>query len=353
MRDKLARRVVNRFLKKGMEFDTPEALKKYLSEHPNADRSLHTVKKQEKGEAKPAEKKEHEPWFPNTDKLPETIHQKVKEPKELFEQAAKAHEQQLDLLNRSKGLDKMIHAKVFRADKGEKPDYDTPGPLIIIGPMKKQERSKEKVDADYKGDWSRLGDIVRGSVVLDSMDQLEDAVAALRKAGIKLAKPPKDRFAKPTEAGYRDMLVNVEYPNGHVGELQLHLKPIIKAKSAGHKFYEETRAIESKAKKEGREHLTPEEQSTFDAAMKKMKDLYDGAWKQATSRSKEARMVTASETNYFEWDGFPVIWEKPKLPVKTNGSGKKVVIYELWKFVHEATRITKADYDKKVDGLTK
>ncbi|MFA6234138.1 MAG: hypothetical protein WC824_08130, partial [Bacteroidota bacterium] len=30
--------------KTAMEFDTPEALKKYLDEHPGADRSNHTVK---------------------------------------------------------------------------------------------------------------------------------------------------------------------------------------------------------------------------------------------------------------------------------------------------------------------
>jgi hypothetical protein len=42
----LTRRVVARYTSKvGMEFDSPEALKKYLKDHPDADKSKHTVKK--------------------------------------------------------------------------------------------------------------------------------------------------------------------------------------------------------------------------------------------------------------------------------------------------------------------
>lgn len=37
-------------LKQGMEFASPEALKKYLDEHPDADKSKHTVKKTDKKE---------------------------------------------------------------------------------------------------------------------------------------------------------------------------------------------------------------------------------------------------------------------------------------------------------------
>jgi hypothetical protein len=51
-------------LREAMEFDTPEALKKYLKEHPDADKSKHHVKKQEgkddsKGSEKPLSKKQH------------------------------------------------------------------------------------------------------------------------------------------------------------------------------------------------------------------------------------------------------------------------------------------------------
>ncbi len=49
----LVDRVVNRHLARvAMEFSTPEARKKYLEEHPGADASKHTVKKEEKGGGK-------------------------------------------------------------------------------------------------------------------------------------------------------------------------------------------------------------------------------------------------------------------------------------------------------------
>ncbi len=54
----IASRVVARYMaKKGMEFDTPEALQKYLKDHPKADKSMHSVKKPEKEEPKKEEPK--------------------------------------------------------------------------------------------------------------------------------------------------------------------------------------------------------------------------------------------------------------------------------------------------------
>ena len=45
----LRRHLVPILMKTAMEFDTQEALDKYLKDHPGADRSNHTVKKQEGG----------------------------------------------------------------------------------------------------------------------------------------------------------------------------------------------------------------------------------------------------------------------------------------------------------------
>jgi len=61
--------------KTAMEHNTPEALKKYLHEHPKADKSKHHVKKQDgtgggkKEKAKPLSKKEHQHTLPKGDKI--------------------------------------------------------------------------------------------------------------------------------------------------------------------------------------------------------------------------------------------------------------------------------------------
>ena len=48
----------------------------------------------------------------------------------------------------------------------------------------------------------------------------------------------KDRFNKPLDSGYRDMLLNVRLEGSdHVGELQLHLRTIIDIKEAAHRTY--------------------------------------------------------------------------------------------------------------------
>ena len=54
----------------------------------------------------------------------------------------------------------------------------------------------------------------------------------------------KDRFNKPLDSGYRDMLLNVRLEGSdHVGELQLHLRTIIDIKEAAHRTYALMRAV--------------------------------------------------------------------------------------------------------------
>jgi len=350
----LVRRLIAR-MRTSMEHSSPEAMKEYLHEHPGADKSNHHVrKKDEKSKAKeetsssPGRKSKDLFSKEEIDKLPEKAKQPTGDIKKIYEQAHVAHEKQLDMLNRGKGLDKEIGGTVIRGDKGEKVDFDKPGPVILIGPLKKEDRVNEKVTSDYGGDYSQIRDIVRASVAVDSMDQLEDVVSKLKKAGLKLAKKPNDRFAKPTEAGYRDLMMNVEYPNGHIGELQLHLKGVLKAKDAGHKFYEEVRTIEANAKKDGRTTLTDEETKKINEANHKMQGLYQQAWDTATKgpdKTKNAMMraATTSGVKYYEYQGLPAYWEPKKFPRLVTPKGERV-IYELQKFFQEANPISEQDF---------
>jgi hypothetical protein len=353
-----------------MEFSSPEALKQYLQDHPNADRSKHFVKKdedstgkdEEKGKGKRGPAKPKALFSPKEiESLPDSAVQKTSDPEKLFEAAKDAHEHQLNWLNHGKGLDKAVGARVLRIDKGEDFDLSKPGPVIVIGPVKSRARVEEKAKSDYGGDYGEVRDIVRASVAVDSMDQLDDVMKKLKESGLKLAKKPTDRFAKPTEAGYRDLMMNVVYPNGHIGELQLHLKGVLKAKDAGHKYYEEVRTIEGKAKREGRTTMTDEELKTVNEANAKMKKLYDDAWAEATGsgsdsgpdRTKNAgdRQALDSRSKYYDFDGSPCRWEGKKFPVRVTKKGEKV-IYELEKFFQNAASISQADYKAMVEDLS-
>ena len=327
---------------------------KYREKHPNTKLKPQDFYDPDKGEKK---KKEEAPksdtgttnFFAEQAKnAPDVGRQKIKDPKKLFAQAKKTHEKQLDWLNRGKGIDSVIGADVVRIDEGDSPDFlGKKGPVVVIGPLKKQDRSEEKVEGKYGGDWTRLNDIVRASIAVDSFKDIDTVVKALEKSGIKLAEKPDDRFAQPTEAGYRDLSLKVTYDNGHVGELQIHIKSILKAKEEGHKYYEKTRSIEAKAKKEGRTDLTDDEQKIVDDANAKMKALYDKAWEEATgTKSASAKSAKkAAATKYYSFEGFPAEWGNKKFPV-VHWLTKKETYYDLEKFFREAMPVSKSEFEK-------
>ena len=75
--------------------------------------------------------------------------------------------------------------------------------------------------------------------------ELTLAVQALMADGCTLVVVrAKDRFNKPTDFGYKDLLLNVKLEGSeHVGELQLHLQSIIDIKPACHRTYALMRAV--------------------------------------------------------------------------------------------------------------
>jgi len=210
--------------------------------------------------------------------------------------------------------------------------------------MKTKERSKEKVEISCGGNWSCLKDIVRSSVAVDHYKDLARVVTELQKSGIKLARKPKDRFVSPTGAGYRDVLLNVTYSNGHIGELQLHVKPMLTAKIQGHRFYEKVRSIEEKAEKAGGETISKEEMAIVEDANREMMALYDKAWKKAFGGSNEGK-TAAGKTKHFEYDGNPAEWTWGKFPVMRVGN-KKVTVYDIEKFFREASPISESQFKK-------
>jgi hypothetical protein len=132
--------------------------------------------------------------------------------------------------------------------------------------LKGKNRANEKIAADYtdkdgNADVARLVDVVRGSVVYNTMEDLEAGKKAIASK-FKVVRE-KDRFQKGKDQdGYRDVNYNLETENGHIAEVQLHLQQILDAKSgkgelghneagrSGHKIYEDLRVLEAK-KKEG------------------------------------------------------------------------------------------------------
>ena len=365
-------------IKEAQEFRTQDALDKYLNDHPKADRSRHSIKKTEtpkpQGETKGKPKKDKtkktdpggmKPKHTSTreklfsaeelELLP-VVQQPATTPDALFAQAESTHEDQLKWLDHGEGIDKAIGATVVRGDQREMPDFNKPGPLVMIGPIKKMERSKEKVESDYAGDWSRLIDVVRASIAVDHPDQIPDLLNKLRASGMQIARRPNDRFSHPTEAGYRDLSLSVRYPNGHIGELQLHLKEILKVKEQAHSIFKQTRTIAARAKKEGRTTMTAEEQKIVDEGNAEMKRIFTSAYDKAlgvnTEERKAASMVKAAKKKVYNWNGVPAIWNSLKFPVWVDTNGKEHTIYELDRFFLSASAISPSSFKKLMSEQT-
>jgi len=112
--------------------------------------------------------------------------------------------------------------------------------------LKKVKRALEKVRRVYADDASRLGDVVRASIIFEEPSELAKCLQLVAQEEPPKVCRIKNRLAKnfdsATSMGYRDVSLNVrwELVNGswHICELQLQLCSLFELKSdGGHKRY--------------------------------------------------------------------------------------------------------------------
>lgn len=310
--------------------------------------------------------------FPNTDHLPAQVRQPHTELPKLLDHAREGHEQMLDILNRDKGIGPQMGFHVHHPEQGI-PTYKEHGGIVAIGPMKTEARIKAKAHADYKHpetgepEYDRVHDIVRASVAVDHHHQLHEVLNRLKNSGVEIAKQPKDRFRSPTPVGYRDGLMHMKLPNGHLAELQLHVKPMVQAKEGpGHHHYEEMQKIE-RAHPEGRSGWSDEEHQRYEHHVEASKKLYNEAWAKATGGavpshsglSKSYDMEDADlekalsdpakhggVTLYEYKHEFPAYMESPRHDpfILKNGHWVKHLGYT--EFLHNSRRVDKVEFEK-------
>ncbi|MEU8044441.1 toxin glutamine deamidase domain-containing protein [Micromonospora echinofusca] len=121
------------------------------------------------------------------------------------------------------------------------------------------DRVKDKL-VEYENDASRLKDLAAAKVEFHRLEDLYNALDQLDRDPEVVIVGIKDRFLRPMRSGYRDILVNLRMPNGHVAELRLHLAAIDEVAKWEHPLYEVRRDIEALAEAQNRP-LTPMEQA--------------------------------------------------------------------------------------------
>ena len=102
--------------------------------------------------------------------------------------------------------------------------------------FKSEERINEKVQDDYKGDYSRCIDVLGGRLIFDTELELLQALEKLKNKSevIRI----KNMLYNPNKYGYRGIHMNIILSNGVIGEIQLHHKVLLAINNLQHVIYE-------------------------------------------------------------------------------------------------------------------
>lgn len=131
---------------------------------------------------------------------------------------------------------------------------------LQIADIKSPKRALEKIVGDYEGDASKIGDLVRGRIVADTPEQIQTIREYIAEHSDEIGiKEMKDRFAKPSETGFRDINAKIGLTNGVSAEFRVEHRAVMEAAEHTHKPYERAQQIERQIKLEGRSMTAEEE----------------------------------------------------------------------------------------------
>ncbi|PTN12502.1 RelA/SpoT domain-containing protein [Nitrosomonas aestuarii] len=125
------------------------------------------------------------------------------------------------------------------------------GVVFEVGPLKEPERALDKINSDYEGDPRQIKDLVRGRFVVDKPEQ----IVAIKQAILEELDVDslKDKYAEPSSTtGYRDLNTKIALENGHIAEIQVQQRDMMRVNKPTHDIMEEIQEIKRLAKNENR-----------------------------------------------------------------------------------------------------
>ena len=153
-----------------------------------------------------------------------------------YKLAMLAEKSQVNLRNLMEAVQKKV------STKGVQVTYYNPG-------AKTFDSMYRKATINFQGQVLRLSDVYRGSIVVDTVDNIPyvvDVIKGIASAYKFEIVQENNTFDKPWEDGYRDINLRLQDKGNLclVGELQVHLCPV-KAftETVGHKAYEIIREL--------------------------------------------------------------------------------------------------------------
>lgn len=131
---------------------------------------------------------------------------------------------------------------------------DREGMKLQAGPIKKFPRAFSKIWFDYEGDHTKIGDVVRSTLVVQDLRDLQDMVDALTSffPGVTVKRNGWDLRQPVHPSGYRDVFFKGARVLGYPVELQMNFAAMLRAKDVAHELYKQEenlrRAILSREK---------------------------------------------------------------------------------------------------------
>jgi hypothetical protein len=182
--------------------------------------------------------------------------------------------------------------QVSRADIPGGPTMDRPQAMLgndaiyaVVGGVKGITRVAVKATTDYDGDLGQVKDIVRGSIVVNTVEEATEAIRRLgTMEGVQVVTDSlKDKMNNPLESGYADASLLIRLPkSGMLAEIQIITKPMLEAKQVkgGHKLYEAWR-------------LQPKDSPRAKQLEAQMRELYGEAWRQSQASPEALKALDA------------------------------------------------------------
>ena len=113
--------------------------------------------------------------------------------------------------------------------------------LPMVTSLKSPESVARKLRDEYEWNPKDITDILRGTIVVSSVQEAQEAAKRIASQFPQM-KRVKNRFLEPTHAGYSDVMMVIQMPNGVPAEIQITTPEMLAAKEGiGHRLYEVTR----------------------------------------------------------------------------------------------------------------
>ena len=110
--------------------------------------------------------------------------------------------------------------------------------------LKGRARALQKTVGDNKGDAGKLLDVFGGTLIMPDSADFSQVISEVRESGMTIARI-KNGYKAHDPYGYADIKLNVQMPNGFIGEIILIEEHMMRMKEGpGHKIYEVGRTLQ-------------------------------------------------------------------------------------------------------------